>query len=254
TRTDPVPPHLHWDLWLGPAPTRPYNGEIQYNKHATYHTFNWRGWWDFGTGALGDMACHTANMAFMALKLGHPTSVFAECGDLNPDTYPSWATVVLEFPARGTMPPVKFTWYEGQRNGKKNLPPENLLHGEKPPGSGSLLVGDKGILYSPNDYGAAYKLLGMKSEETSLDVPESLPRNGKGDLGMKQEWIAAIKGGPAPMSNFNYAAMLTETILLGNIAMRVDKKLAWDGPNLKFVDAPTANQYLHREYRKGWTL
>src|SRR5262249_50049797 len=116
--TPPVPKHIHWDLFLGTAPERPY--ALYKDGKPAYHPFNWRGWWDFGTGALGDMGCHTANMPFMALKLGHPTSVAAECGDLNPETCPSWASVVLEFPARGDMPPVKFFWYEGQKHGKKN--------------------------------------------------------------------------------------------------------------------------------------
>jgi predicted dehydrogenase len=246
TDMPPVPPNVHWDLFLGPAPFRPYN--------SAYHPFKWRGWWDFGTGALGDMACHTANMAFMALKLGHPVSVVAENGDINPETYPSWATITFQFPAREDMPPVKFVWYEGKRNGKKNLPPTDLLHGENPPGSGSLLVGDKGILYSPNDYGASYKLLPSKEFEGYQGPTQTLPRNGKGDEGMKIEWIAAIKGGPPAMSNFNYAGMLTETILLGNVAMRAGKKLDWDGPTLKFTNAPEANHLLHFEYRKGWTL
>jgi predicted dehydrogenase len=250
SRTDPVPPHVHWDLWLGPAPERPYVG------NRTYHDFSWRGWWDFGTGALGDMACHTANLPFMALKLGYPISVQAECGDLNPETYPSWATVVWEFPARGDMPAVKMTWYEGQRDGKKNLPPEPLFHGEKPPGSGSLLVGEKGILYSPHDYGADYRFLGMNGA-TPADFdskPKKLPRNGKGDLGMKLEWAAAIKGGPGAMSNFDYAGSLTETILLGNVAIRAGKKLMYDGPAMKFTNDASANQYLHKDYRKGWPL
>ncbi|HEV3204178.1 MAG TPA: Gfo/Idh/MocA family oxidoreductase [Gemmataceae bacterium] len=250
--TVPAPPHVHWDSFLGPAPERPY---AVFNGKPAYHPFAWRGWWDFGTGALGDMACHTANMAFMALKLGYPTGVFAECGDLNPETYPSWATVNLDFPGREEMPPVKFFWYEGKRSGKKNLPPLDLLKGENPSGSGSLLVGDKGTLYSPNDYGAQYKLLPEK-DFAGYKVPEpSLPRNGKGDDGMKGEWVAAIKGGPPAMSNFDYAAMLTETILLGNIAIRCQgKKLQWDGPSLKFTNSSEANNYIKTEYRKGWTL
>src|SRR5262249_12066021 len=154
---------IHWDLFLGTAPERPY--ALYKDGKPAYHPFNWRGWWDFGTGALGDMGCHTANMPFMALKLGHPTSVAAECGDLNPETCPSWASVVLEFPARRDMPPVKFFWYEGQKHGKKNLPPTELFKGEKPTSSGSLLVGDKGILYSPHDYGAQCKLLPVKDFE-----------------------------------------------------------------------------------------
>jgi predicted dehydrogenase len=244
--TPTVPKHVHWNEFLGPAPERPY--------HPCYHPFNWRGWWDFGTGALGDMACHTANMAFMALKLGHPISVAAENEPVNSETYPAWATITLEFPARNGMPPVKFFWYEGKRNGQKNLPLPELFYGENPPGSGSLLVGDKGTLYSPNDYGAAFKLLPQKNFEGFTDPPQKLPRNGRGDDGMKAEWVAAIKGGPPAMSNFDYAALLTETILLGNVAMRVGKKFEWDGPSMKAVNCPEAEQYIKPEYRKGWSL
>jgi len=247
------PAHVHWDLFLGPAPERPYA--------EGYHPFKWRGWWDFGTGALGDMACHTANMAFMALKLAHPTSIVAENGEINPETYPGWARILFEFPARDDMPPIKFTWYEGKKDGKRVYPPEDLLAkvlkpGEKLSDSGSMLVGDKGILFSPNDYGEQYKLLPENEFEGYKGPPERLPRNGKGDDGMKAEWVAAIKAGKPEiaMSNFNYAAMLTETILLGNVAMRVGKKLLWDGPNLKVTNCPEAEKYIRTEYRKGWTL
>jgi predicted dehydrogenase len=255
----PVPPHVHWDLFLGPAPFRPYNGDIQSNKHPTYHDFNWRGWWDFGTGALGDMACHTANLTFMALKLGYPTSVVAECGELNPETYPAWAHVTFEFPARDDMAPVTFHWYEGKKDGVLVHPPQELLakllkKGQKLAGSGSILVGDKGILFSPNDYGESWTLFPEEQFKDFRDPDPSLPRNGKGDNGMKAEWVAAIKGGMPALSNFDYAAMLTETILLGNVAMRAQKKLMWDGPNMKFTNAPEAEKFLHREYREGWKL
>jgi predicted dehydrogenase len=257
--TPPPPKHVHWDLFLGPAPERPYavyppDGRGQ--GRPAYHPFAWRGWWDFGTGALGDMACHTANMAFMALKLGHPASVVAEAGDVNPETCPSWATVTLEFPARGDMPPVKFFWYEGQKNGQKNLPPRELLQGQQPPGSGSLLVGAKGTLYSPNDYGARYMLLPQKEFEGYKPPTPTLPRNGKGDGGMKAEWVEAIRANKPEiaLSNFGYAGLLTEAILLGNVAIRVGKKFEWDAYNLKAKNCPEADQYIKREYRKGWTL
>jgi predicted dehydrogenase len=244
----PVPPHVHWDLWLGPAPERPYGDG--------YHPFAWRGFWDFGTGALGDMACHTANMAFRALKLGYPLSVSAENGEINPETYPGWATITFQFPARGEAPPVKFVWYEGHRDGKKNLPPPELLHGETPPGSGSLLVGAKGVLYSPNDYGARYLLLPKKAFAGFKPPQPTLPRNGRGDLGMKEEWVRAIMENKPEIaySHFDFAGLLTETILLGNVAMRAGKKLEWDGENMKFPNAPDAEKFLHFEYRKGWTL
>jgi predicted dehydrogenase len=242
------PSHVHWDLFLGPAPNRPYA--------PIYHPFSWRGWWDFGTGALGDMACHTANMAFRALNLGYPTSIESKNGDINPETYPTWATITFQFPARGNMPPVKFVWYEGLKDRKKNLPSKELLHGEIPPDSGSLLVGDKGKLYSPNDYGAKYVLLPKQNFEGFKPPQPTLPRNGRHDLGMKEEWVRAIMENKPEIaySNYDYAGLLTETILLGNVAMRAGKKLEWDGENMKFTNASDAEKFLHFEYRKGWTL
>jgi predicted dehydrogenase len=255
--TPPVPEHVHWELFLGPAPERPYavyppndKGE----KISAYHPFAWRGWWDFGTGALGDMACHTANMPFMALKLQYPTSISAESGPINNETYPEWATVTWEFPARGDMPPVKMFWYEGHRNGALNLPAPELLRGQKAPGSGALLVGTKGTLYSPDDYGAAFMLLPKENFEGYKAPSETLPRNNQGDSGMKREWVAAVKGGPPAMSNFDYASLLAETVLLGNVAIRLGKKLEWDAPGLKVTNVPEAAQYIRREYRKGWEI
>jgi predicted dehydrogenase len=284
-KKSPVPPYVHWDLFLGSAPYRPYVG------NRVYHDFAWRGWWDFGTGALGDMACHTANMAYRALKLGLPTSIQGECGDLNPETYPSWARVEFEFPERDGMPPVKLVWYEGKRDGKRVVPPDELVmklpvpeqrQGERGKGkgkdkdkdkdkepkdpkqadrerrlgeSGSMLLGEKGILFSPNDYGASYKLLPEADYKDYKGPKETLPRNGKGDDGMKAEWVAGIKGGPTPYSNFDIAGMLTETILLGNVAMRCPgKKLEYDGPNLRITNVSEANQYLRKEYRKGFEV
>lgn len=249
-----IPKHVHWDLFLGPAPERPYA--------PGYHPFAWRGWWDFGTGALGDMACHTANMAFMSLKLGFPTTISAENDPVNPETYPGWARITFEFPARGEdMPPVKFVWYEGKKDGQRVLPPEELLAkvltaGEKLSDSGSMLVGDKGILFSPNDYGASYRLLPEKDFQGYKGPDERLPRNGKDDGGMKQEWFQAISANKPEIavSNFDYAAMLTETILLGNVAMRVGKKLEWDGPALKVTNAPEAAQFIKTEVRQGWEV
>jgi predicted dehydrogenase len=266
----PVPSYVHWDEFIGPAPMRPYalnTPPVDKRHREAYHPFAWRGWWDFGTGALGDMACHTANMAFRALKLGYPTSVVADATDVNPETYPSSAKITFEFPARDDMPAVSLTWYEGKRNGHKLLPPDELVqkaisidteprHKGKLVDSGSILVGDKGILYSPDDYGAQFFLYPAKDfEEVNKTKPEKLPMNGKSDQGMKDEWVAAIKGGAPAYSNFDFAAMLTETILLGNIAIRLTgEKLAWDGPEMKFTNNNNANQYVHYEYRKGWTL
>jgi predicted dehydrogenase len=265
----PIPAHVHWDQFIGPAPFRPYAvyDQAVSRRGGAYHPFSWRGWWDFGTGALGDMACHTANMAFRALNLGHPTTVTADATDVNPETYPSSAKVTYGFPARGNMPAVTLTWYEGRRDGKKLLPPDDLVqkaisidtnpkHKGNLVESGSILVGDKGMLYSPDDYGAEFFLYPAKAfEGVNKTKPERLPINARGDYGMKAEWVDAIKGGSPASSDFGFAAMLTETILLGNIAIRLTgERLEWNGPDLKFTNNSNANQFVHYEYRKGWTL
>jgi predicted dehydrogenase len=256
----PCPAHVHWDLFLGPAPERPYAEKY-------YHPFAWRGWWDFGTGALGDMACHTANMGFMALKLGYPTSVEAESEKPNPETYPGWARVVWEFPAREDMPPVKMYWYEGKKDGTKLLPPERLTRNLKLSDSGSLLVGDHGKLFSPNDYGADFMLVFGKNVEKNIPiVPASLPRttvdithwSGKGnDYRQKLEWVRAIREGKPEiaLANFDYAGVLAETVLLGNLAIRAEgKKLEWDGPACRVTNDSAANAHVETEHRQGWTL
>ena len=234
-----VPKTVHWDEFLGPAPERPY--------HPSYHPFAWRGWRDFGTGALGDMACHTANMAFMALGLGYPTSISSENSEVNPETFQQWATITFQFPARGEMPPVKLVWYEGIKDGKRNLPSPELMFGEQPSNSGLLLKGDKGVLFSPSDYGQSFTLFPKKDFEGFKNPEPTIPRlGGNNDESQKKEWIAACKGGPAAMSNFDYAGLLTEAMLLGNVAIRAGKPIEWDGEKLKIKNAPEAEQYLHR--------
>lgn len=241
--SDPVPANLNWDLWLGPAPERPF-------KAGTYHDFKWRGWQDFGTGALGDMACHTANMPFRALKLGYPTSIEAETSGINKETYPKSSKIRFEFPAREGMPPLTFWWYDGGwKPGDDRLTEVKELL-EKIPGSGCLLVGEKGKLFSPDDYGARYFLLPEKQFEGYKGPDQTIPRS----PGHYKEWLDACKGGPAPYSNFEIAGYLTEIILLGCVAMRTGKKLEWDGPNMKAKNAPESAQYVKREYRKGWSL
>ena len=249
-KEQPVPEHIAWDLWLGPAPERPYA--------SAYLHFKWRGWWDFGTGALGDMACHTANLPFMALKLGSPTSIEAESDPPNPETCPGWAKITYEFPARDGMPPVKVIWYEGKKkteNGvEKLLPPKDLFQGEKINDSASLLVGSKGTMYSPDDYGG--KTIWLPKDKFSAEELKEfkptvkIPRS----PGHHAEWIRAVKGGEPAMSNANYAGPLTEFVLLGNVAIRAQKKLEWDAENLKAKNCPEADQYIRREYRKGWKL
>jgi hypothetical protein len=249
-----VPANIHWDEWIGPAPMRPYN--------PAYHPFKWRGFRDFGTGALGDMGCHTANLPFMGLELGYPTDVTGEGGDVNDETYPSWATVVYNFPARGSKPPVKLSWWEGHKKVEKtgelvrNIPGHGVTRGFDLPQSGSLIVGEKAVMMSISDYGYGLRLIfGPDSDGFDGKIPQLLPRIGGGDDKQKVEWIAGIKGGTAPLANFSYAGMLTEFILLGNIAIKTGKKtLQWDGPGMKITNDEAANAMLSREYRKGWTL
>jgi hypothetical protein len=255
-REDPIPKNLDWDSWLGPAPLRPYVKD-------TYHAFKWRGWWDFGTGAMGDMACHTANMAYLAAKLGLPTKIKAESGPVNPETFPEWAHIKYDYPAREGLPPCVLHWYEGKRPGEgKVLPPKELLakvmkEGEKLADSGSLLVGEKGIIFSPNDYGAEFRITPKPADDAFPDIPKTLPRNGRGDLGMKQELVEAIRAGKpeVALSNFRYAATLTEGMLLGNVSIRLGgKELEYD-PNTGMVtNCAEAAAFVKPEYRSGWTL
>ncbi len=262
----PVPETLDWDLWLGPAPMRPYN--------SGYHPFAWRGWWDFGTGALGDMACHTVNMPFRALKLGYPTAIEAEAvSDNHAETYAKASRIRFEFPERDGLPPLKFWWYDGKPVDPKSKEPQvgpmrphddltgdiRALKGSLPT-SGALIIGDKGRLFSPDDYGSTFfmrlndekDLLSHKDHDAVKAVPENFTHCAGGHY---KEWVDAAKGGPATYSNFAIAAYLTEIILLGCIAVRVGtgKKLDWDGPNMKAKNMDVA-KLVKRDYRPGWTL
>lgn len=231
---DEVPAHINWDLFLGPAAYRPFA--------KGYHPFAWRGWWDFGTGALGDMACHTMNMPFMALGLRDPISVEAKTSGHNKQSYPKDSVITYEFAATDKRPAVKLFWYDGGK-----LPPADLFGEEKPKNSGSLLIGSKGKLYSPDDYGAEFTLLG---DATS---PEVTFQQSPGHF---TEWVEGIKGGPKPVSNFvDYSGPLTETVLLGNLAVWADgKKIEWDAEKMEAKNAPEVSEIIHREYREGYTL
>jgi predicted dehydrogenase len=260
--TPAIPETLKWDLWLGTAPERPFPG------YATIQPFNWRGWWDYGTGALGDMACHTANMAFRSCSLGYPTSVEAEVSEYNPETAPMWSVVRYEFPEREghggqKLPPLKWTWYDGGKDKPKWVIKKlkELAQGEKLSDSGSLIMGDKGTLFSPSDYGAEYTLLPRKDFLDYKAPAPTLPRIPEewktlGDNGHMMEFINAIKQGKPElaMSNFSYAGPLTETVVLGCVAIRAQKRIEWDGPNMKITNDEAANKLLKRDYRKGWSL
>lgn len=259
--SDPIPDSLDWNLWLGPAADRPF-------KKGVYHDFKWRGWFDFGTGALGDMACHTVNMPFRALKLGYPTVVECEMASrFYSETFPKTSRIRYEFPEREGLPPLKFWWYDGNPgDALKPLRPEAGLCKEIVamrdglPGSGCLIVGDKGKIFSPDDYGARfYILLNGESEfksgsdhEACKAVPQTIPRS----PGHDQEWFRMMKTGEPAYSNFGIAAYLTEIILLGCIALRVGegRRMEWDGPNMKSPNIPEAEQYVKRNSREGWTV
>ena len=237
TERMPVPGGLHWDLWLGPAPERPY--------HSCYQPFNWRGWIDFGCGALGDMGCHTVNMPFMALDLRNPIAVEAEVFEMKDETYPKQSIVEYMFPERNGLRTLRMKWYDG---GLK--PPADVLDGRDLPGSGVVLLGEKGRLFTPDDYGARYELL-PADKFVDYQKPEpTIPRS----PGHHAEWIRACKGGEPAMSNFDYASALTETILLGNLAIVTGEPIYWDAKNGKAINCPKADPYIAREYRKGWTL
>jgi predicted dehydrogenase len=231
TETPPVPEGLDWDLWLGPAPSRPY--------HPAYHPWRWRDWWDFGTGPLGDMGCHILSTVFKALKLQYPVSVEATCPQIGPEVYPRSFKVQYEFPARDDMPPVTLTWHD---SGFTPPRPEDLEPGRSI--QSPIYVGDKGTMMN-------YLLIPETKRKAYGQAPKVLPRS----PGQYHEWVNACRGGAPAGSDFvKHSGLLTETPLLGNIAMRTGKKLQWDGPNMKFTNDPSANQFLHREYRKGWTL
>ena len=229
---------VHWEEWLGPAPYRDYADG--------YHPFAWRGWWDFGTGALGDMACHTMNMPFMGLDLRNPTSVQAKSSGHNKDSYPKWSVITFEFPANDWRPELKVMWYDG---GQK--PDKELIGGKEPDGSGCAVVGDKGTIYAPDDYGAKFDILG------DVTLPEVSFEESPGHF---SEWVRAIKGGQPARSNFaEYAGPLTETILLGNLAVWVaDKgegeKVLWDAANMKVTNIAGLEEIVKAPYRAGYTL
>jgi predicted dehydrogenase len=231
----PVPKGLDYDLWLGPTVYRPY--------HPSFVPYYWRSWWAFGGGALADMACHHTDLPFWALKLRAPTKVSAEGEPAKADAEsPAKAMVVhYEFPERDGLPPVKLTWYHG---GKR---PALFQEGKLPKwGDGTLFVGEKGMLL------AGYNARRLIPEELAdIKVPEKLKI--ANSIGHHKEWVEACKSGGPTTCNFDYGGALTESALLGNVAYRSGKPITWDAQNLTTGDA-AADAYLHKEYRKGWSL
>ena len=237
--TPSVPDTLSWDLWLGPAPERPF--------HPAYLPFKWRGWWDFGTGALGDIGCHAFDPVFRALKLGQPLTVEATSTRVNEETYPLGSIVTYHFPERGEFPPCKLVWYDG---GLRPPRPEGLDDEQVLGDNGRLIVGDHGFFLGNRLY--------PETRRKEFSEPaKTLPRS----PGHYKEWILACKGGQPAGSNFDWAGPLAEVVLLGNVGLRVGLRekltryrLAWDAQNLKFTNLEEANKFLRRDYREGWSL
>jgi len=244
----PVPSTLNWEAWIGPAPFRPFADG--------YHPFSWRGWWDFGTGALGDMACHTCNLPFMALNMRDPASVEAECPEHDGDSYPARSKIKFEFPELDGRAAFTMNWYDGG-----NLPPKELFKGvtlatktddgkDVPPpcASGVLLIGDKATMYAAGDYAEQGIQIVGDVKELDVDYPRS--------PGHEKEWFMAMKDSKKPaMSNFpNYSGPLTETILLGNLAVFKRGKVEWDPVNLKSLNDPSLAKIVHPKFRDGYEV
>jgi predicted dehydrogenase len=242
TDTPPVPATLDWDLWLGPAPYRPYN--------PAYAPFRWRGWWDFGSGGLGDMGIHNLAPVFSALNLGAPESVHASSTPVFKETVPLASTVHYQFPARGNMPAVKLHWYDG---GILPARPDELEEDERQldPEDGIIFVGDKGKMLVTGWGGEHPRLIPERRNQEYKRPAPTLPRS----IGHHKEWLEACKKGTPTRSNFDFAGPLTEAVLLGALCVRNGgEKLHWDSEKFKITNVSKANDLLHYEYRKGWKL
>jgi hypothetical protein len=296
---DPIPDTLDWDKWIGPAPMRPYKGRRKPDDpYGIYNPFSWRGWQDFGTGALGDMACHTVNLPFRALNLGYPTEIEATpFGPMNKESFPIGSKIRFEFPKRKAHLPVDHPhlfhhyktieqdavtlwWYDGGQpdptapdgHDFSNKPPIEAtadivaLRGDIP-NSGCLLIGDGGSVFSPDDYGSSFfvklkddqKYIHYTKHPAMAQYPERIARNPNGkdhNLSHTLEWLTAIKENKPELcySRFEIAARLAEIMLLGCVALRVGKKIEWDGPKMVAKNCPEAAPFIKRENRSGWAL
>src|SRR5262245_29297223 len=239
TGTQP-PAGLDWDLWLGPAPERPYSEGV--------HPFQWRKFWDYGTGALGDFGCHYLDLVHWALDLRAPTAVEASGPPYDPVSCPEWCIAKYEYPARGDQPPVKLTWYD---SGKQPELAQTLKIDGKPLGEvfkgAQLFIGTEGMLVS--DY-TRKRLLPEEKFQGHKPPPQTIAAS----VGHHREWVDAIKSGGTTTCNFDYSGALTEAVLVGTVAYRSGKRIEWDAAQLKVKNAPDAQQLVHTEYRKGWTL
>ena len=235
TTADPIPATLNWDLWLGPAPERPF--------HNVYFPGpKWYRWWDFGNGTMSDLGSHWVDLPFWALKLDHPLTIEAAGPSPHPEIAPASMEVTYQYGQRGDLPPVQLTWYQGSHQ------PQILKDGGIPAwNNGVLFIGEKGMLLA--DYGK-HTLL-PEDQFADFKRPEPFIPN---SIGHHAEWIHACKTGEPTTCNFEYAGWLTEANHLGNVAFRAGKKLVWDAKNLKATNAPEIDPLIRREYRKGWKL
>ncbi len=243
-----TPKTLDWDLWLGPRPERPYN--------PAYAPHNWRGWWDFGTGALGDMGCHILDHPIWALELDAPSSVEArttldgsELEDKRPnfETYPIASLIYYHFPAKGNRGPVKMTWYDG---GLMPGVPNEMPDGRRLPDNGVLYIGTKGKMYH-SSHGGMPQLLPGELIEEAKKVPKTMERS----PGHYEEWVNGCKTKKRPAASFDYSGPMTETVLLGVLALRVPgRRLEWDSALLKVKNQPELQPFIQPEFRKGWSL
>jgi len=242
----PVPEGLDWDLWLGPAPYRPY--------HPDYLPFKWRGWIDFGTGALGDMGCHILDPVFWALKLAEAETIEVEATtthfdpEIMNETYPVASVVRYKFPARGDMPPLELTWSDGRLRPPR---PDDMEMNRKFGGEGGLLIGENGNIMH-GSHGAGGLRIVPESKMKAYELPpKTLPRS----KGHHEDWMLACKGGEPASSNFDYGGPLTEMALLGVLAIRnQNRKLIWDVKNMRITNDREADKYVKPPYREGWTL
>ena len=237
----PVPSTLDWDLWLGCAPWRPYN--------PAYVPFAWRGFWDFGTGAIGDMGCHLLNLPTLALDhLRDPSKITAFGLGQTSETGPNSSHIMWEFPEHESQAAFKLHWYDG---GVKA--PAGLFSGQTFGGNGIILVGDKDTFYAPNIEGGGFFRSG-RTYDAFKDAPELFPKCDSWDQCHYDDWFTACQGGAKALSNFDKAGPVTEIVLLGQAAMRAGKPLEWDATNLQVTNEPTANQYIRTQYRDGWEV
>jgi predicted dehydrogenase len=235
--TATVPDTLDWNLWLGTAPLDDYRKDIV--------PFNWRNYWNYGCGALGDMGCHLMDAAFWALNLRGPVRVTAESTGANKVSGPKWSIITYEFPARGNLPPLKMTWYDG---GKKPSRPPELAADKELPNGGAIYRGDKGAMLVTGDYSNSPRLIPESSMQALKRPEKTIPRVPQGSA--HREWINGCKGGPMPGSNIpEHSADLTEMVLLGNLAILMGQPIDWDPEKLRCNGLPEADRFIHSNYR-----